>query len=509
MAQTALFQIVPDATKVVVDKLLKSTITCKGAKYNSTLKYIELDGTGGIYASDVGVQLAGGLQVEIVSDSPDLANRILLVKDKTVCLKVDSAKFKTDWLTGSLDAYNASTDQIFGNRQLAVNRKHTLRWSYDAETGMVVMTVDGVLDRKRYRFQGAGGINTDLRSSWQFLTGVKANVYSITVWSGKPNLVPAGMECYAIDQTLRFMRIDPAMVGADLVVVAENPNGASANNPSFRIPSAMDFSYIPTLDGLVGIHTLHLSAVKAGKVVWSAVKLMVNRAKPVLPTSFIKGMYHVPVLDFALVKSLGCTHVYSDQVMNANGGWKQVNLWLNEAQAAGLKMFVAASYHAKAASFAMAHNYTAEKEATPHPALAGWYSVDEAAGTFDRLKTNYVASRMASPQTPVCVDLNNFQRIEEAAECCDVLWVNVYLSPAQDRRKITDVVRKASALRPTMLVLPLYEGMNTPRADLVDMARLGKEAGAIGIFIFEMEQGSWRMSPEQLETVKAVFASVG
>lgn len=522
MAQTVLFQLIPSATGTITDKSLRTQPQANGGKYN-TGGFIALDGSGGIYVQDQpAFSLEGGLQVEMVVSFPTVTGGQLLTKLNTMAVAVENSKMKMNWIRCQFDPYNSSTDQINGIDNLegevrdAVTgkvtkaaKKHVLRWSYDPETGKVTMTLDGKLQRERYRFFGKGPIASDFKSPWQFLVGMKCNVYSITAWAGKPTLTPAGMEVYSIGTRLLFSEVDPIMIGSDVEVSVENPNGAITGKVAIKLDSTADtwLQMSPWL-ALPGCHTLHLSATKASKVIWQNRKMMVNREAPAPRLGFMKIIYHVERTDFALAKSLGATHLYCDEVMNDNGGWKQVPQYLDAAQANGLKLFIAASYHAKAAPFAMAENLTGTKETVPHPALEGWYSQDEAAGTFDRLAANYMACRMASSATSVELDLNNFQRLKEAAQYCNRLWVNVYLKSTDDRRKITDVVKKAAALQPTVLVLPLYDNMKTSRADLLDMARIGKEAGCVGIAIFEMERDGVVWTADEQETVRQVFASL-
>ena len=507
MAQTALFQIVPNSTNILVDKLAKATVTQTGGTYNKA-GYTAMDGSGGVYVKDMGMSLMDGVQIEAVISLPLIPNLDggLVVKNKTLCLGFSANKFKTNWINGAADAYNASADQINGLRQLTPG-KHTLRWSYDAVTGMVVMTVDGMQDRKRYRFAGPGEISTDGTSSWQFLKNVKVNIYSLTVWSGKPNLVAAGMECYATEGLLNFRHVDPALVGAVVNRTLENPYGATKDLLPLTVPVGGDFIAPLVIEDVPGIYTLYMTAVKGGKVVWSQQKLVLNRVKPVLPTAMVKGIYHVNKANFAQVKALGATHIMCDYTMNSTpGGWQQHPDYLAAAAANGLELVVAANFAAKTGTFAFGKDLA-----------AAWYAADEAQGNFERLRASYLASRMEYPNTPVIMNLNNFTRLEDAAECCDILMVNVYLPPAGDLQKITDVVRKAAELRPTWLVLPLYEAMQTPEANLLAMAKAGKDANAAGIWIFEFDHRSaaqpddWYMGdmPGIWMRVKAVFDSLG
>lgn len=516
-----LFQIVPSATGVAVDKLAKaSEVTAKGGVYNKA-GYFTLDGTGGLYIKEIPTLLAsglpGGLQVEMTVMFPGLpeGDGALVVKEGTMALGISSFKFKQGWVKGFGDTYNASTDQIFGLEQLQSGVKYTLRWSYDAQTGMVVMTVNSRLDRKRYRFQGAGNLNF-VTSTWQFFKGVKVNVYSVLVSTGKPNLVAPGMEFYATNGRLELRKVDPALSGALFTTVIESPYGATSNGPAWTIASGKvsDWVMLQLPTDVEGIYTIHASATKGGKLLWQERKL-VHSVKPQAAQQkpIVKGIYHVNQNDFETVVGLGATHAYCDfTIQNWEQNWQKWELYLTCARARGLKMFVSGNYQARKLGTFDLVNYDLTLQSR---CVEGFYSVDEAAGSFEKNRFNYLAMKMRMPQVPVIVNLNNFTRIEEAAECADILMLNIYLSAGQDTQKITDVVRKASVLKPTHLVLPLYENIQTSTADLIKMARLGIEAGATGIWLFEYDHRSkakptdWYIGskPELMQRVKDVFDS--
>lgn len=520
-----LFQIAFAAAGLLADKTGQATITQTGGVYANGCYTYGAAVPNAIYAKlPPGNSLAGGLQLEFVcqlSEIPD-GDGLLVVKDKTIAAGFNSGKLKIGWLKGANDPYNSSTDQINGLVQLPLNQKMTIRLAYEAERGMVVTSIDGVEDRRRYRFFGAGEIGNDGNSVFQFFKGMKNfKVWSITAYSGAPTLATPGMECYLIRDTLGrpnlvFDKIHSSLMGATVRVVKEGRFGASANldlftlaPPSPAIGGGTRQARVYDLAGFdIGDTYLRITASKSGKLLWQGEKNFYLKPDLKMPKRFVRGVYHVRQADFKTVKELGATDLYCDWTIINNGPWQALGAFLDSAKANGLGMVVAGSYQARTTG-----NMT---YATNHPAMTAWYSVDEAAGNYRRLERNYWAMNATGKTEPVIVNLNNFTRIEEAAECADILMVNVYMHPRNSPGPLTpdggalqyDVVKKAAALKPTWLVMPQYDNIQWTISDYIDVVDAGLAAGAKGIWFFEWDHRKGQTGYYTSETGREIMREV-
>ena len=436
---------------------------------------------GGLYIPDI-YSVKGGLYVEmdiLITKANAIKSGVFLTKSGTTAFGLNCGKVKLDYISGSMD-------QVNGSDTIPVNTWTKVCFGIDT-VGRIVGTLNGIEDINRPSYF-RGALSQTTNTQFTFLKDLPGRCRSIKVWAGtKPPISKTGFEAYAsYDKEqikFRFTRIDRSQVNQPFSIIQESPNGAQATmHKGLLREGALVFKWA---DYMNGSWTFHLATSKC-----VVSKTVMKGNGPIMPTFFTVGAYSVNATDFKLMKGLGFNTVYSDFPINNNPpNYKQMPSYLDTAKKYGLQSAVRMGLQASKGNL----------EFTNSPFL--WYAQDEAPGFFEGMDRNFWACNAMLPNVPVLLNLNNFARIDEAAEMCHILGLNIYSSG----RNVYDITRKASELRTTFVTLPQYE---TPdgkifytQEQMINLTAQAVVAGASGVFWFTWDDQK-KSSPGRYYTAK-------
>jgi len=508
-----IFKIIPDKTAIVKDSLNTGAqvVTQTGGKYNSA-GYIEFGvpvapaTQNGIYVPYTG-DFKDGLTLEfniMFNVAPPDNAKGFCVKAGTIALGVNSNKPKIEWTADS------KADQAFSDTQLPVGKWINLKFGYDS-LGKFFFSQNGVEGLNRIRLK-KGDLPFDPTQKFQLITGLQnCKVKSIIAYTGKPTIATYSMEsfCYNRKNTeveFVFKCVDASLYGAELSIVKNAPYGSAENVtiPITTIPTKPEFSFkIPMPAGpndIPGNYWFRSAVTKSNKQLWKNEHNIYKQAT--LTTGFpgfVRGLYNVRKEDFALVKSMGCTHVFSDWIINATpGGWQKYPDYLAAADAAGLKMIVAGNLYVKQGTIDWA-------EASP--AMGGYYAGDEIAGNMRRIKQSGIGMKCKFPKHKIIGNMNNFSgQLDHVAEGCDILMPNTYMT--SNLQAQIDATEYCVSIMETWGCIPQYNNVQPSAALLYCMGWLSVALGATGLWIFEWEHDTYQTSSEDRASIQALFQSL-
>lgn len=482
------------------------------------------DPSNAIFIKDNGsIAFTGGFTLEtqiFLQEKPADMSSVFGVKAGSFAIGTNGEKLAVSWLCFPSEpifttdpvqnkAFPVGTELINGHRKIPVGKWVTLRIGYDEALGMITTSMNGILDRKRFRYRGPQPLQCDGKSVFQFFVGLKNfKLKSLTLLNGKPTMTSQIFEFAAwqnknnTETRLQVRHIEPAKLPFELTVVLDGPDGVPQDLFTKTISVKDDLNIaLPSPVDFPGLYCLKISAARTNTTqIFNQSQLLAipknptkitidNRTLMVEGRAFFPLLcYHVAPEDFKTVKELGFNCIHNDfQVINSGQPWEtMLTKSLDTAQLNGLKLTVAANLHrggmAKVA------------RAKDHAALLLYYLEDEPSGNFERLLASHNSMRMMDPEHPTMLLLNNFNRLEEAAPACELLGVDPYPIPTISLRMVSDAVKAAvkatDGLKPVWAILPSFKGKTPNRDELKCMAWLAVVSGANGIGLFEWDHRS-------------------
>lgn len=440
--------------------------------------------------------------------------------------------------------YPVGVELINGWMNVPVGRWTRLTVSYDESLGAVTTLIDGVVDRRRYRYRGAQGLLCDEKSPLTLLRGLKdCQVAAIKLSVGRPEVTPPGMEAYlnALPYLGKVMitldHLDRRLaLPIDVTVTAEKASGAAVTMQTLTLDSHERRDLVfeaPTWTN--SWHTYTVSATSKGQQCFSRTLRLAN-VKPAGRTLihedrtlsrdgkkfFPVMIYHPMPEDFPLMAELGFNVVFNE--FNLYRTYRQdreaylrgLTECLEAAEKNHLYLIAAAN-----APFGKLHTIAAVKA---HPALLMWYGADEPWGDLTRLQESYNAIKMLDPDLPVLIVQNNYSRLQDTAPGADILATDPYPVPNVSMRAVVDAtqtaLRATGGRKPAWTVLPQYGAKIPTRGELRNMIWLAIASGATGIGIFAWDERApdpqtkelkgWftKDHPEQIEDLRAVLKEV-
>ena len=564
-ATNLVFQLEADADKgALVDRcgrctpMVKNGTVMPESRFGACLKFGS-EGETGITIKDEGsMRFDGGMTLEawLCFDAP--------LPDKGTSFAMKVGSFNWDLLKGKLNTtwmvfptepiftttpqqfkyYPVGGDTINGLMNVPVGKWVRLTASYDEALGVVTTLLDGVVDRRRYRYRGAQPLQCDGKSPLQLLQGLKnCRVASVKLSTGTPDVTAPTMEAYlnALPYRGQVMitldHIDTRLpLPIEVTIVSEKASGAATTLQQLTLESHTRRDLIfdaPTWAN--SLHTYTINATSDGRQFCSRT-LRLGNVKPAGRTmidehhrlshdgkSFFPLMlYHAMPEDFALVAGIGFNIVLNDFNLNRAhpndrvGYAKELTECLDAA--AKNKLFMIASANA---AFGKLFTIPVAKD---HPAMLLWYGDDEPWGDITRLHESYNTIKMLEPELPVLIVQNNYSRLQDTAPAADIIATDPYPVPNVSLRAVVDATQSAAravaSRKPVWTVLPQYGGKVPTREELRCMIWLAIASGANGLGFFTWDERSkdaatgtlkgWftKEHPEQIEDLRAVLKEV-
>ena len=223
--------------------------------------------------------------------------------------------------------YPVGGDTINGLMDVPLKKWTRLTVSYDESLGVVTTLIDGLVDRRRYRYRGPQRLQCDGKSPLTLLSGFRnCRIAAIKLSTGAPDVLPPSMEAYlnALPYRGQVMltldHIDPRLpLPIEVAIVWEKASGAAATLQRLTLDShaRRDLTFdAPTW--LNSQHTYTVSAASGGRQFFSR-SLRLGNVKPAgramihddLALSregrkfFPLMMYHAMPEDYALMAGIG------------------------------------------------------------------------------------------------------------------------------------------------------------------------------------------------------------
>lgn len=560
-AQTV-FLLKADATKgALVDETGRFQPAVSGgevvadAEWGACLKLGDGDKNGITIKDDGKMNFEGGMTLDawVRFDDP------LPVKGAQFALKVGSfawdlmnGKLNTAWMVFPREEifttapqqyqyYPVGGDTINGLMDVPLKKWTRLTVSYDESLGVVTTLMDGLVDRRRFRYRGPERLQCDGKSPLSLLGGFKnCRIAAIKLSTGAPAVLPPAMEAYlnALPYRGQVMltldHIDPRLpLPIEVAIVWEKASGSAATLQRLTLVShARRDLVFDTPTWLNSLHTYSISAASGGRQFFSRTLRLAN-VKPA-GRAMVHGdltlsregrkffplmMYHAMPEDYALMRELGVNlvlndfNLHRDQREGPAGYVRELMKCLDAAQQHGLGMIVSVN-----AAFGKLHTLAAAKD---HPATLLWYGADEPWGDITRLHESYNTIKLLDPHLPVLVVQNNYSRLQDTAPAADILATDPYPVPNVSLRAVADAthssIRAVAGRKPVWTVLPQYGGKVPTREELRCMAWIAIASGANGLGFFawderarDPETGALKgwftpEHPEQIEDLRAVL----
>ena len=483
----------------------------------------------------------------------------LPVKGASLALKVGSfswdlmkGKLNTAWMvfpseeiftTAPLQFkyYPVGGDTINGLMNVPLKKWTRLTMAYDEALGAVTTSIDGMTDRRRFRYRGPQRLQCDGRSPLTLLQGFKnVRIGALHLRNGRPRLSPPALEVYANalpfqDKVmLTFDHIDPDLpLPVGVAIIWEKPSGSAETLRTLTLAShARQEVLLDAPTWKDSLHTITVNATAAGRAVFTK-NLRVANVKPagrVMIHSdhtlsrdgkkiFPLLMYHAMPEHFPIMAEMGINTVLNDFCLyranraSRDGYARDLAQTLDAAARHQLGIIVSAN-----AAYGKLFTIPVAKD---HPALLAWYGDDEPWGDLTRLHESYNTLKMLAPDPPVLIVQNNYSRLQDTAPACDIIATDPYPVPNVSLRAVVDATlaaRRAVADRkPVWTVLPQYGGKVPTREELRCMAWLAIASGANGLGFFTWDERirdpqtgalkGWFTPehPEQIEDLRAVL----
>ncbi len=432
--------------------------------YNASDK--SFSAPNGLYIPDV-YPVTGGLEVEMMVWLPSEAGTLLL-KQGTCNYSISSSKL----YCGSIpNGY----DRSYGMRTIPLNTWVKLRFAFDT-VGRSVFQVNDIPDLNRTTiFSGPLPQNTGSQFTFfQNYTGLRCKY--IKVWAGtKPVISPTGFNCLTIvsQDTLRltFDHIDRSELGKPLTIIQEVPQGqqSTLSKPDQALrPGTIKF---PMNDLQNGSYTFVMSTAKC-----QVRKTVFKGPEPVLPKTFLRGMFSVHCSDLGKMKDLGIDAVQTDfQILNTDQNWKAIGKYLDTAGKYELKTLMVMGFQASKGN----RQYASR---VGQKSLVAYYPQDEAQGFLEGINNNFWANGTLGDSVPVVGNQNVYR--EELAEYCHILSRNIYNTGDQ----VYIHTKSASQLRTAWTTLPMYWNVKFDRLTTINLVGQAVCAGASAIFWFDWDE---------------------
>lgn len=454
----------------------------------------------------------------------------LPVKSASLALKVGSfswdllkGKLNTTWLVFPSEEIFTTTPQQFkyypvggdtinGLMNVPLKKWTHLTMSYDESLGVVTTLMNGLVDRRRFRYRGPQRLQCDGKSALTLFSGFKdCRIVAIKLSTGTPDVLPPTMEAYlnALPYRGQVMltldHIDSRLpLPIEVAIVWEQANGPSTTLQTLTLNSHARRDLVfdaPTW--LNSLHTYTVSAAAGGRQFFSR-SLRLGNVKPAgratihadLTLSregkkfFPLMMYHAMPEDYAQMRDLGINLVLNDFNLyrahraDSAGYVRELVQCLDAAQQHGLGMIVSAN-----AAYGKLHTLAAAKD---HPATLLWYGDDEPWGDLGRLHESYNTLKLLEPHLPVLVVQNNYSRLQDTAPATDILATDPYPVPNVSLRAVADAtqsaIRAVAGRKPVWTVLPQYGGKVPTREELRCMVWIAIASGANGLGFFTWDE---------------------
>ncbi|MDZ4402347.1 hypothetical protein [Prosthecobacter sp.] len=486
-------------------------------------------------------------------------DELLPLKGASLALKVGSfswdlqkGKLNTAWLVFPSEEifttappqfkyFPVGGDTINGLMNVPLKKWTHLTMSYDESLGVVTTLMDGLVDRRRFRYRGAQRLQCDGKSQLSLFSGMKnCRIAAIKLTTGTPDVLPPTMEAYlnALPYRGQVMltldHIDPRLpLPIEVAIVWEQASGSSATLQTLTLDShaRRDLMFdAPTW--LNSLHTYTVSAAAGGRQCFSR-SLRLGNVKPAGRATIHADltlsregkkfyplmMYHAMPQDYARMRELGINLVLNDfNLYRAHrtdpaGYVRELVQCLDAAQQHGLGMIVSAN-----AAFGKLHTLAAAKD---HPAALLWYGDDEPWGDLGRLHESYNTIKLLDPHLPVLVVQNNYSRLQDTAPAADILATDPYPVPNVSLRAVADAtqsaIRAVAGRKPVWTVLPQYGGKVPTREELRCMVWIAIASRANGLGFFTWDERIRDAStgalkgwftpehPEQIEDLRIVL----
>ncbi len=178
-------------------------------RFGGCLKFGSATPTGISIKDDGAIKFSGGLTIEAwvrFDEPPPDKGGQLAMKVGSFCWDVQKGKLNTSWLVFPSEEIVTTTPQQFKyfpvggdmiNGLLDVpHREWTkITMSYDESLGVVTTLVDGVVDRRRFRYRGPQPMQSDGKSPIMLCSGfTNCSVAAIQCTTGRPEVIEPTME---------------------------------------------------------------------------------------------------------------------------------------------------------------------------------------------------------------------------------------------------------------------------------------------------------------------------
>ncbi|WP_395740536.1 hypothetical protein [Prosthecobacter sp.] len=537
---------------------VRGGVVVKDERFGACLKF-DGGGDGGITLKDDGrIRFDGGMTLDAwvrFDETPPDKGAVFALKVGSFDWELVKGKLNTAWMVFPTEEvfttapqqfkyFPVGGDTINGLMEVPAGQWTRLTASYDEALGVVTTLIDGLVDRRRYRYRGPQPLLCDGKSALTLLKGFKnCRVASIKLTEGTPDVTVPTMEAYlnALPYRGKMMitldHIDTRLaLPIDVTLVSEKASGAATTlkkitldtharqDLEFEAPTWMNSLHTCTVLAASGgrqffARTLRLGNVKpAGRTMIHEDHTLSHGGRKFFPLL----IYHAMPEDFPLMAELGFNVVLNDFNLNrAHAGDREgYARKLSECldAAAKSKLFMIAS-----ANEAFGKLFTIPV-AKDHPALLLWYGDDEPWGDITRLHESYNTIKMLAPDQPVLIVQNNYSRLQDTAPAADILATDPYPVPNVSLRAVADAtqssIRAVAGRKPVWTVLPQYGAKIPTREELRCMVWLALSSGANGLGLFAWDERSkdaktgelkgWftKEHPEQIEDLRAVLKEV-
>lgn len=474
----------------------------------------------GITLPDPGsISFKGGLTLETkvyFEETPPASGTSFALKPGSFSWDLVRSKMHVSWMSfpnetiftttdKQLNYYPVGTELINGLMEVPIRQWVTLTWAYHEELGCITTYINGLTDRKRYRYRGPEPLLYDAKSPFTFLKGFKnCRIASLSLQSGRPQVEPPGLEAFVSPLPYRdklmvtFDHIDPALhLPVNVTLLTEKASGQAFVTDRFTLRSHQRKDTLLNLPSWKNSwHTLMVHATSGTQKVYQrnfrfANPKLTGKTRIAPDLSIVSGtrnfypllLYHAQPEDFGQIAEMGFNTVYNN--FNLMGAPPEILLKksLDSAQQHHLFLLAAAN-----ADWGKIKPIQAAKD---HPATLGWYAADEPYGDMSRLAESYNTLKLLDPELPILLMMNNYSRLQEAAMGCDILGVDPYPIPKVSLRMVYDAtqaaVKAVHGQKPVWTVVPIYDEKIPTASELRCMAWLGVTGGANGIGFFEWD----------------------
>jgi hypothetical protein len=513
---------------------------------------------GGIVIPDDGLfDFSQGMTLDawIRLDTPPDKNASFALKVGSFAWSLDKARLTAAWQVfpraeiftttpTQYPYYSFGMETMNGLYDVPLREWVRLTISYDTSLGCVTTLINGMVDRRRYRAGGPEPLQCDPKKPLTMLSGLAGcRVASVKCSSGRPSLVPPGMEVwlnalpYRGQMMITLDHIDARLpLPIEVAISAEKASGGASTLRRLRLDSHARRDLIfNTPEWPNSIHSFTVSAAAGGVQVFQRT-LRASNVKPSGRTLvhadhsisrdgrkfFPILAYHAMPEDYALLAELGFNIIHNDfnlsQAHGHRGEARDKALLECLDAAAKHQLFLIPSANSV---FGNLHVIGLAKN---HSATLLWYHADEPWGDIGRLQDSYNAIKMLEPHLPLFIVQNNPGRLQDTAVAADILAMDPYPIPNVSLRSVASStkasIRAVADQKPVWTVLPQYETKLPTLEELRSMLWLALASGANGLGIYAWDDrvrdpkkgtySGWytREHPEHVSILRAALTEV-